>query len=220
MFFWGLGVELVNAYKMYRIYNLNMGISEKKLLSHFEFQKEIAINYITSGVKKPPPAISTAPRKRNRESAPRASFSETDASAGSRRSARLYEPPQKKKKSERCTDASLSVNGSLKCRLNTDLRHFPYPPNTKKPHCQLHRWASEAHKGESRRNVLLCMDCNVHLCSQCFALFHTTEDLVSKKGDIREMYSRSDSTTSMGEQHCVESDDEDDEYGGIPFVGV
>ena len=64
------------------------------------------------------------------------------------------------------------------------------------------------------------MDCNVHLCSQCFALFHTTEDLVSKKGDIREMYSRSDSTTSMGEQHCVESDDEDDEYGGIPFVGV
>ena len=131
MFFWGLGVELVNAYKMYRIYNLNMGISEKKLLSHFEFQKEIAINYITSGVKKPPPAISTAPRKRNRESAPRASFSETDASAGSRRSARLYEPPQKKKKSERCTDASLSVNGSLKCRLNTDLRHFPYPPNTK-----------------------------------------------------------------------------------------
>ena len=66
MFFWGLGVELVNAYKMYRINNLNMGISEKKLLSHFEFQKEIAINYITSGVKKPPPAISTAQRKRNR----------------------------------------------------------------------------------------------------------------------------------------------------------
>ena len=39
MFFWGLGVELVNAYKMYRIYNLNMGISERTLLSHFEFQQ-------------------------------------------------------------------------------------------------------------------------------------------------------------------------------------
>ena len=43
MFFWGLDVELVKAYKMYRVYNLNVGISERKLLSHFEFQNTIAI---------------------------------------------------------------------------------------------------------------------------------------------------------------------------------
>jgi hypothetical protein len=108
MFFWGLDVELVKAYKMYRVYNLNVGISERKLLSHFEFQNTIAINYIASGIKKPPPVISTAPRKRNRESAPRASFLKPiTASAGSRRSARLYEPPQKKTKCPSCTDASL-----------------------------------------------------------------------------------------------------------------
>ena len=133
-----------------------------------------------------PRAIDTASRKAKGKLSLRASFLGTDTCAGSRRSARLYAPPKKKTKCARFTDASLSATGTLRFRLATNLRHLPLPPSSKKAHCQLHRWASETHKGNSRRSVLLCRDCNVHLCSRCHALFHEEGDLVSKTTEVRE----------------------------------
>ena len=219
MFFWGIGVELVNAYKMYRTYNLNMGIQEKNLMSHYDFRRAIAVAYVGSGETMMPGSISATARKTKRKLTPRASFSGTDTSAGSRRSARLYAPPKKKTKCARFTNASLSANGTLRCRLATNLRHFARPPSSKKAHCQLHRWASKTHKSESRRSVLLCGDCNVHLCSHCYALFHEEEDLVSKKVEIREKYSREQSGVDISNDGA-DSSDEDDEYADIPQVQV
>ena len=155
MYFWGIGVELVNAYKMYRTYNLNMGIQEKNLMSHYDFRRAIAVAYVGSGETMMPGSISATARNTKRKLTPRASFSGTDTSAGSRRSARLYAPPKKKTKCARFTNASLSANGNLRYRLvtNTNLRHLPLPPSIQKAHCQLHRWASETNQGYSRRSV-------------------------------------------------------------------
>jgi hypothetical protein len=191
-----------------------MGIQEKNLMSHYDFRRAIAVAYVGSGETMIPGSISATARKTKRKLSPRASFSGTDTSAGSRRSARLYAPPKKKTKCARFTNASLSANGNLRCRLviNTNQRHLPLPPSIKKAHCQLHRWASETNQGYSRRSVLLCEDCNVHLCSQCYGLFHKEEDLVSRKAEIREKYS--------GEKQDVDSTDEDDEYSDIPRVQV
>ena len=66
---------------------------------------------------------------------------------------------------------------------------------------------------------MLCMNCNVHLCIQCYALFHQEKDLVGKKAEFREKYSREQQGTDSSNEG-VDNSDEDDEYADIPQVQV
>ena len=77
------------------------------------------------------------------------------------------------------------ISGSLKCRLNTTLPHWPSPPtkqSTKLFNCQLHYWAT----GKCTFvNVQYYKECNVSLCTDgCYEMFHTCWDLASQKEKI------------------------------------
>ena len=95
-------------------------------------------------------------------------------------------------KRRRISDTSLDpLDGSLKCRLNHSVDHWPSkatlePSSKSKPACQLHRWAC-GHKVRKRRNVVYCQECDVNLCTdQCYRLFHTKWDIVAAKDEIRD----------------------------------
>ena len=75
-------------------------------------------------------------------------------------------------------------NGKLKCRLSTSVQHIPEKPITRKPRCQLHRWARDRGGGEVMAGVIRCTICQVDLCIDCFQLFHKEGNLVSKKNQI------------------------------------
>ena len=83
----------------------------------------------------------------------------------------------------RIYDSALNpITGTLKCRMNISLGHWPSAPSRhhiKKSNCQFHYWATGKHK---YINVGFCKDFNVILCTDnCFELFHTTWDLEDKK---------------------------------------
>ena len=46
IWFWGMGVLMVNSYVEYLNYMLEQGIDRKAILSHYEFQKDIALAWI------------------------------------------------------------------------------------------------------------------------------------------------------------------------------
>ena len=51
--------------------------------------------------------------------------------------------------------------------------------------CQLHTWATKS-EVRTKANVVECEHCQVHLCIDCFRLFHTVPGLVSFKKKIGE----------------------------------
>ena len=89
------------------------------------------------------------------------------------------------KRSQRVDTQALSPSrGRLRSRL-APTGHMPVA--AKGIHvCQLHRWAyKEFNPGEpdnakpkgSRASVMRCRECDVHLCINCFEIFHTSERL-------------------------------------------
>ena len=82
----------------------------------------------------------------------------------------------------RIYDSALNpITGTLKCRMNRSLGHWPLVPSIhriKKSNCQLHYWATGKLKYS---NVEFCKDYNVSLCTDnCFEVFHTTRYLEDK----------------------------------------
>lgn len=73
------------------------------------------------------------------------------------------------------------TNGKLSCRLDNSLHHFPEKPTTKRPRCQLHRWARNRQGKEVIQGVSTCLDCQVNLCKDCWKWFHTESCLSDKK---------------------------------------
>ena len=95
------------------------------------------------------------------------------------------------------SSALLPTRGSLKCRLDHDTRiHMSEPPLTLNTNCALHRWAhKETHPATkekernskpsgSRSHVMHCAACDVHLCLNCWALFHKEKYLKRRVSDI------------------------------------
>ena len=74
------------------------------------------------------------------------------------------------------------LTGSLKCRLDRSLPHWPSAPSkneVKKFNCQVHYWVVGKRK---YMNVQYCKECNVSLCTEiCFELFHTCWNIASEK---------------------------------------
>jgi hypothetical protein len=95
---------------------------------------------------------------------------------------------------------SLSLSptrGKLKHRLDHDTRiHMPMPPVTPSAICQLHRWAHKVTHPATKENennfkprgcrshVMHCEACGVHLCLDCWAIFHKEKSLKLRVFDI------------------------------------
>jgi len=92
------------------------------------------------------------------------------------------EPIIKKRKTA-MKDAT--INSKFGIRLSNDVQHFCVPADTPKlSRCQLHTWATNG-EARKRSGVVRCESCDVHLCIDCFKIFHATKDLLNEKSEIR-----------------------------------
>lgn len=85
-----------------------------------------------------------------------------------------------------CNDFSLAPNGNLKGRLDTCLDHLPTEKESTRARCALHRWVGV----ETTSQLSQCNTCGVHLCIQCYRLFHTEPDLLKHKDRLKKKYSK------------------------------
>ena len=115
------------------------------------------------------------------------STSTTTAARGTkRRSSRIAEAEPKRGKSIAFTDATLSSDS--KCFIvwrDCTKMHWPSLPDKTRsePRCQLHTWASGS-QIRKKAGVVRCETCGVHLCIQCFNIFHEAPNLVQKKTQL------------------------------------
>ena len=167
IFWWGFGVQLVNAYKCYTTYHRLRG---SKALSHYDFQKNVGDAWVSNDE-----AVATAKS---------AAYS-TKAAGPSLNS-------ETTRRDRFCAAALDPQNGSLRRRLRTGLGHWPYPTTKPRSYCQLCRWSSNdsaqpSPKKKARKyaNVVQCEECDVNLCTgDCFRRFHHVWDLMEKKQNI------------------------------------
>ena len=155
---------MVNSYKCYCEYTKGIG---EKPMSHYEYQKMIAHAWMDKGYyskkSEEDGIVSTV-----------STFSiSTCTSRGGSRS--------------RISVSGLNpITGSLKCRLDKSLPHWPLAiakQDTKLFNCQLHYWATGK---RIYQNVQYCKECNISLCTdKCYEIFHTCWDLASQKDKIR-----------------------------------
>jgi hypothetical protein len=191
-------VQVVNAYVVYcKVMDAN-GIPKKDWLSHYDFRKSVALDWINEKQE-------FASRKRNfvtlteegsEDESPRrkdnnSSGNKKDANvtdSTNRRSSRVREReealPEAVKRSVRVTDSSLHPDGALNKRLRRDLFHWPKQAKQNQ-RCTLHRWASDV---ELKDKVLRCTDCEVHLCVNCYQLFHMVPNIVEKKEQMSKLF--------------------------------
>ena len=87
----------------------------------------------------------------------------------------MDEKPNKKAKAMR--DNTIQ---DFNVRLDRLKSHFPLPVKEGKPRCQVHCWATEGNRQETR-NVMCYEDCCVSICIRCCKLWHTKPDLTAMK---------------------------------------
>lgn len=173
--FWGVGVLLTNSYVMYHRVCDEAGVDKKDRLSHVDFRKNVAMYWLNPDeydaafkqLKSP-----LAGRKRSKLTDDMSVLSEvTFDSIG---------PQSLTSKSDRCTrlDDPALQSGRFNCRLDHTLDHFPVERKSKNAECALHKWAA---KVRTESQVMLCRTCNLHLCLQCYRLFHTENNLLASK---------------------------------------
>ena len=164
IFFWSIGVIIVNSYVLYVKVNLAAGKRRKDLLSHHDYNKSVALDWI-KGVAE------------NRMKRPTSANKRKEPSGVKTRSAKT----PKKQRTAFVNDAAVGVGGSLQCRLDSTLDHLP---EVAKLHarCCVHRWAANI---ETTKAMLYCATCNVTLCSECYKLFHVEKDLLGLKEELK-----------------------------------
>jgi len=74
--------------------------------------------------------------------------------------------------------------GSLMCRLATNCQHMPVKSKSKRPRCQLHRWARGRDGTAVMNQIIACSVCCVDLCVECFNIFHKEANLGDWKESI------------------------------------
>jgi hypothetical protein len=140
--FWSIGTLLTNSYKVYIKVNLSEDVDRKQLLSHYNYQKQVALCWINPDLFELENFIVARKRKRGIDSP--SSISTMSHSTD-------------RKRSPKFTDTSLHENGSLRLRLQQQVPHFPSRPCNKNSRCLLHGWVGTRKEGE----MLYCDTCNV-----------------------------------------------------------
>ena len=159
-----------------RLHNLQkyQGINGVKLMTHYEFMKEISLAWIN------PLKYWTDTKKIRSMERLQSEIEESDGvnTRSGTNSTSTYK--QLSKRSQPFSNTSLDPrNGALKERLLFG-GHWPKAiPPKRDVNCQLHRWAT----GKKHRSKLMtCMQYNVNLCIRCFYTFHTKQTLT---GDFK-----------------------------------
>ncbi len=109
-------------------------------------------------------------------------------------------PPWQLEDTKECvpiTDKSLCpVTGSLRCHHDLKAIYFPNPVKRKNnpTSCELHMWAFKKcmERGSAINNKLKgahcwishCLTCHVHLCMDCFKIFHKVDHLAHAVDEV------------------------------------
>ncbi len=160
---WGVETLLVNAFVLYRETHLLMWkTQQKKLLSHFQFRKNIALYWIT-GKKISTESEQFDNARKRRISTPSVStISNSESTMSNNKRARIV------------NEASLDpITGALPGRLNENYVHYPELPTAKQPCCSLCQFVTKNKNVRTYTSVFQCDLCKVHLCITCFKPFHT-----------------------------------------------
>ena len=188
MYFWGIGVLLVNTYISYRELCKQEGV---KPISHYDFRKEIALAWLN-------PEKYWPTRYKNRKKPPlqpsygakRALPMKRKADDASVMSTRSDGSSHSVKRSKKITINSLDPRvGELRNRLSFGPgMHFPDPCQVKYPQCGLHNLCFKGKDNEKyTKSVYYCRNCNVHLCMICWRSFHTIQEVDSLVAAIKSL---------------------------------
>ena len=177
-FFWSFEFLLTNAYVVYKKY---MIMHRKKPMSHFNFQRAIAMAWINTSEYWPKP-----PSRRCRIVS--ATVTSASSSSTSRKRTRSQSTINEHEinRGTAFSEKTLSLTGALDCRMDLNVHHWPIECTKKNACCHLHKCATCK---ILKRNVFVCSYCNVTLCARCYAPFHTMVDLVNNKKTFSIQYS-------------------------------
>ena len=173
--FWAFGTLLTNSYVVRIKVNIAEGVDRKQLLTHYEFRKEIALNWLDSSYEPRTHQVKDTPSKKTGLSSMFSSPSSvsTITTASSLRATF-------------CADSSLAENGALNCRLDTTLSHLPSKKRGSKSQCALHRWTGN----RMEAGIMHCRSCNINLCLDCYEIFHTHSNLIATKEQLTAEYKK------------------------------
>ena len=189
---YAMGVLITNSYVVYRKEQDAANVPRNSRLTHYQFLLSIA----TAWIDKEETDIRTIQRqKKTRQQAKKKNAAPTTPQCQptakkvctrSEAKASACVSPVQDQKAPRVNDKTLHPeNGSLRLRLDHyGVFHCAIAPHSKRPACQLHRWAigrEIGSHGQMRDNIVCCSACHVNLCPQCFKTFHTVADLPSNK---------------------------------------
>ena len=195
IFFWSIGILLVNSYVSYKTYMESIG---KTPMSHYKFREAIGLALIdptkywpdrmANKKRKTSPITETETNQRpQRKRVVPSSLEATQQSSGCSSASSTM-----KKRATPVTDITLCPRtGVLRDRLRVQRgAHMPLPSDSKKSQCAMHRWAT---KEKKQSQILKCATCQIHLCSECYKLFHTVEEVAQ----LHQAYNTSSNVQSV-----------------------
>ena len=91
-----------------------------------------------------------------------------------------------KKRATAVTDINLEIGTGMAYSDRVDFKthyHFPVKRQGKDPKCAIHRWANgKIVHGSSK--IVKCQSCEIHLCRDCFELFHNVENVEELRAKV------------------------------------
>jgi hypothetical protein len=186
---WGFGTLITNAYRTYTRVMDDACVSKSNRLSHYEFRLSFSTNWVNR--HEVTPRELKRQRKRNEKRAAltleRPTMTTTPGRGRSRSPSRYRSPipptatPTPSKAARVNSNSLHPETGGLRSRLHhVGVFHCPIASVSTKPSCALHRFLygrEIGSRGQCRDKVVLCSECNIHLCIPCFKSFHTVKDI-------------------------------------------
>ena len=160
----------------------------KQPMSHYEFQKSIALawldptTYWPNRMKNCNKSIaSTTSNSHRTTTISRKRKSTSSISSQSNQNPSINQD-NIKKRAPPVNDKTLCPReGVLWCCLDMTIPHLPSASNCKEPKCALH---FQACKKKHRYCMLRCTACGIHLCIACYEKFHWIEEI----GDLKNTF--------------------------------
>lgn len=178
---WGMGVIIVNAYRLYVTAHRHIYKTQKKqIMDQYSFRKNVCEHWVCPWMRLKSPltqSSTTTTTTRKRKSQYDGNYEEEDESTtfSSRTRSENKKHAHKLTKATRISDNTLHpTTGDLKCRLDTSLSHLPSPDISEgKLKCALHCYLNRGY--EVKKKVMKCSTCQVALCIHCYTIFHTVK---------------------------------------------